>query len=214
MPLNRYVETHELTLNEKLGLFLQIVDAVSYAHCNLIVHCDLKPSNILVTADGHIKLLDFGIAKLLSPTVAADAPITRTGFQPFTPEYASPEQVLGEPVTTAADVYALGVVLYEVLTGQRPLSLSRSNPADWSRIVREADPRPPSTVVADGRALRGDLDTIALTALRREPERRYVSVDRLGEDVRRHSSSSGRCSRAPTAAFTAPANSSGGSAWA
>jgi len=186
MPLNRYVEAHELTLNAKLELFLQIVDAVSYAHRNLIVHRDLKPSNILVSADGHIKLLDFGIAKLLAPSLAGDAPITRTGFQPFTPEYASPEQVLGEAVTTSADVYALGVVLYELLTGERPLNLARSNPADWARIVREADPKAPSTIVADGRPLRGDLDTIALMALRREPERRYPSVDRLGDDIRRH----------------------------
>lgn len=185
-PLDRFVAANALTIPEKLALFLQVADAVAYAHRNLIVHRDLKPSNILVATDGSVKLLDFGIAKLLAPSVAEEAPITRTGFQPFTPEYASPEQVLGEPVTTAADVYALGVLLYELLTGERPLHLARTNPAEWARIVRESEPKPPSAVATDGRPLRGDLDTVILMALRREPDRRYPSVDRLADDVRRH----------------------------
>jgi serine/threonine protein kinase/Tfp pilus assembly protein PilF len=184
--LDRYVAANALTIAGKLALFLQVADAVAYAHRNLIVHRDLKPSNILVTADGTVKLLDFGIAKLLAPSVAGEAPITRTGFQPFTPEYASPEQVLGETVTTAADVYALGVVLYELLTGERPLHLARTNPAEWARIVRESEPKAPSAIATDGRALRGDLDTVTLMALRREPDRRYPSVDRLADDVRRY----------------------------
>ncbi|HYG69311.1 MAG TPA: serine/threonine-protein kinase, partial [Anaeromyxobacteraceae bacterium] len=180
-------------------LFLQACEAVAYAHRTLVVHRDLKPSNVLVAEeDGWpvVKLLDFGISKLLDePGADPDAgPLTRTGLRLMTPEYAAPEQVRAEPVTTATDVYQLGVLLYELLAGRRPF-LARGR-GEVERAVLEAEPARPSTVLARAgagealpatpRQLRGDLDGICLTALRKEPARRYGSVDALAEDVRRH----------------------------
>jgi serine/threonine-protein kinase len=212
LPLDRYVEEHRLGLEERLRLFCDVCDAVAYAHRNLVVHRDLKPSNILVDADGCVKLLDFGIAKLLAEgTEAALAAATRTLLRMMTPEYAAPEQVRGDPVTTATDVYALGVVLYELITGRRPYRVSRSAPSEWERAILEQEPvRPSARAVsrekshegegdphdrADAiglqprqlrRRLRGDLDRIVLKALQKEPERRYASAEALEVDVRRH----------------------------
>jgi serine/threonine-protein kinase len=177
-----------LDIEQRLALFLDVCDAVRYAHQNLVVHRDLKPSNILVTAVGEVKLLDFGIAKLLDPDTGADAGLTETGRLVMTPEYAAPEQVSGQPVTTATDVYALGGVLYELVSGRRAHRLERRTPAEIVRVVCEDDPPPPSAVAPRERRrrLRGDLDTIALTALQKAPERRYATVGQLADDVRRH----------------------------
>ncbi len=182
-----YCTQHRLTLSQRLDLFLQACDAVAYAHARLIVHRDLKPSNILVTRDGHVKLVDFGIAKLLDPTVIDDlhAPMTRTGIFLMTPEYAAPEQVRGEPVTTATDVYGLGVVLYELVTGQRPLDLEGLSPSEVERVICEVEPAPMSSTE---RAVPEDLAVITLKALRKEPELRYNSVRALVEDVARYKS--------------------------
>jgi tetratricopeptide (TPR) repeat protein len=186
-PLDTYCEEAHLDLRARLELFGTICEGVAYAHRNLVVHRDLKPGNILVAADGSPKLLDFGIAKLLSADAAADAEQTATGMQLMTPEYASPEQVRGDPVTTATDVYALGVILYLLLTDRRPYEFSTGNTEDIVRTVCYEDPRPPSAMVgAARRQIAGDLDTIVLKALRKEPERRYKSVDELSEDVRRY----------------------------
>ncbi len=186
-PLDVYCVEADLGLRARLELFGTICAAVSFAHRNLVVHRDLKPGNILVAADGSPKLLDFGIAKLLSADDAGEAEHTATGMQLMTPEYASPEQVRGDPVTTATDVYALGVILYLLLTGRRPYEFSTRSAEEIVRTVCYEDPRPPSAmVVAARRQISGDLDTIVLKALRKEPERRYKSVDELSEDVRRY----------------------------
>jgi tetratricopeptide (TPR) repeat protein/predicted Ser/Thr protein kinase len=183
-----HCETRRLDVDERLRLFLDVCDAVRYAHQNLVVHRDLKPSNILVTADGEVKLLDFGIAKLLGQEAGSETGLTETGLRVMTPEYAAPEQVAGDPVTTATDVYALGAVLYELLTWHRAHRLDRRTPAEIVRVVCEVEPEPPSAVApgAYRRRLRGDLDTIALTALKKEPDRRYPTVEQLASDVRRH----------------------------
>jgi tetratricopeptide (TPR) repeat protein len=177
-PIDDYCRARGLDAPARLELFRQVCAAVSYAHGRLIVHRDLKPSNILVTEDGQVKLLDFGIAKVLSQTDDG-ARQTATQLGMMTPDYASPEQFRGEPATTATDVYSLGVVLYELLTGERPYDLRGLRLDEMLRAVCETEPARPKT-------LGGDLDNIILKALKKEPERRYVSVEQFSEDIRRH----------------------------
>ena len=196
VPLDRYCDRHDGPVEERIRLVRDTCTAVQYAHRRLIVHRDLKPSNLLVTTGSEpdpdaaqVKLLDFGIAKMLSDDDpgAGDGALTRTGRAVMTPAYAAPEQVQHEPVTTATDVYALGVVLYELLAGRRPFDLTDRSPAEIERIVSTETPDPPSAVAPPDRrrVLRGDLDTICLKALRKEPERRYASAGQLAEDLQR-----------------------------
>lgn len=215
LPIDDFCEVHALDLEERLRIFRTVCDAVAFAHRNLIVHRDLKPSNILVTEDGVPKLLDFGISKLLKPEFAAESAHTVTKLGAMTPEYASPEQLRGESVTTATDIYSLGVILYELLTGERPFDFKKHNAQEIIRAVCETEPERPSSVVSrpspqkqrsngDGggvtgpnkqlatnhgrrtKSLKGDLDNIVLRALKKEPNRRYTSVEQFAEDLRRH----------------------------
>ncbi len=192
-PINAYCDANALPTTERLTLFRKVCAAVTYAHQNLVIHRDLKPSNILVTQEGEPKLLDFGIAKLLS---AGDELFTQTipALRVMTPEYASPEQVKGDKIMTTSDVYSLGVLLYELLTGQRPYRLKTRTPEEIARAITEQEPERPSTVYAEHpnsrtqnpKSLRGDLDNIVLMAMRKEPARRYASVGQFSEDIRRH----------------------------
>ncbi|HMB92490.1 MAG TPA: tetratricopeptide repeat protein, partial [Rhodothermales bacterium] len=216
VPITTYCDRHRLPVHERLRLFQQVCAAVQFAHQNLIIHRDLKPSNILVSKRGEVKLLDFGIAKLLNPNLSPfTLAQTRTEMRLLTPEYASPEQVRTGTITTASDVYQLGVLLYELLTGHRPYHLKSRATEDIARIICEEEPTKPSTVVArtaalegtDGdtetitpeavsaarstepaalrKGLAGDLDTIVLKAMHKEPQRRYTSVEALADDVER-----------------------------
>jgi serine/threonine-protein kinase len=189
-PITDYCRAHSLPLAARLNLFRDVCAAVQHAHQNLVVHRDLKPSNILVTEDGTPKLLDFGIAKLLTPEASDALTRTETSVRLMTPEYASPEQVRGGIITTATDVYALGVVLYELLTERRPFQLETYVPQEIERAICESEAARPSEVVGQslklGKQLTGDLDNIVMMALRKEAGRRYPSVEQFSADLLRY----------------------------
>ncbi|MEM1041100.1 MAG: serine/threonine-protein kinase [Bacteroidota bacterium] len=225
-PITTYCDRHRLTVEDRIRLFLSVAEAVAYAHRNLVIHRDLKPSNILIAEAGagtlgdgtpRVKLLDFGIAKLLHKDDAEETLIeTQMGLRVMTPEYAAPEQARGDAVTTSTDIYALGVVLYELLTGHRPYAFERRSASEMERVICETEPPRPSTIVGQTeevrrssgtvetirpdevaaarrapltvlrRHLAGDLDTVLLKALRKEPHRRYASVEAFIDDVCAH----------------------------
>lgn len=213
IPIDNYCDEQKLSTNDRLRLFQTICSAVQYAHQNLIVHRDIKPSNILVNSDGVPKLMDFGIAKLLHSD--PNARKLTTALLPMTPEYASPEQIRGEMITTACDIYSLGILLYKLLTGHHPYQFKTQDPVEMQRIICQEVPEKPSIVIrrveeitqSDGtlritpetvsktregqveklyRRLNGDLDNIVLMALRKDPQRRYASAQQFSEDIKRH----------------------------
>jgi serine/threonine protein kinase len=185
VPIHRFCEARSLSVPQRLTLFMNVCEAVQFAHQNLIVHRDLKPDNILVADDGTPRLLDFGTAKLLSPSLALPgSELTREGFQSFTPQYASPEQVLGNPITTASDTYSLGVLLYRLLTGTLPYELKELTTAEMLRVVCAEPPRWPPHEAISHKRLDSDLEAILQKALRKEPQERYRTAEQLSSDIR------------------------------
>ncbi|TAK85316.1 MAG: serine/threonine protein kinase [Aquabacterium sp.] len=216
-PLPAYCDAHQLNIFERLNLFLQVLSAVQYAHTKLVLHRDLKPSNILVNEQGEVKLLDFGIAKLIRDSetgqIAPSTELTQHNGHVLTPDYAAPEQIAGQPLTTASDVYALGVILFELLTGQRPYRLPRGTRGALEEAILATDPRRPSQVWLDAdvqthhptavtlsdlaehfrmgprrlhQLLKGDLDVIVLTALQKQTARRYATAEAFAQDIQHH----------------------------
>lgn len=188
-PINDCARTRQLSVKDRLPLLLQVCAAVAFAHSRLVVHRDLKPANILVTQDGQVRLLDFGIAKLMEGDVTQETQLTQLAGRALTLDYASPEQIRGEPIGTASDVYSLGVVAYELLTGARPYRLKRGSAAELEEAIASADPPRASDAAVDAhakKALKGDLDAVLNKALKKSPAERYPTIDALAQDIRRH----------------------------
>ena len=189
-PITTYAARHELSVPARLRLLLQVASAVAHAHAHLVVHRDLKPPNILVTVQGEVRLLDFGVAKLLAGDNTDDGSLTRDAGRALTPDYASPEQLLDEPLSAASDVYSLGVVAYELLTGKRPYHLRGASPAALEEAITATEPPLASSRVAGdaitARALRGDVDTILTKAMKKRREERYPSIEAFTADIDRH----------------------------
>ena len=215
IPIDEYCDNNKLNIKDRLNLFLKVASVVQYAHQNLVVHRDLKPSNILITQDGEPKLLDFGIAKILSPEGEMLETLTQRGMWNLTPEFASPEQIKGETITTSSDVYSLGIILYKLLTGHSPYKIKSRFHSDIRQIITQTEPSKPSEIIFKtfvdeseennskinpesisrtregsidklNKKLIGYLDNIVSMAIRKEPKRRYSSVDNFADDIKRY----------------------------